>query len=930
MPVPLRGRADEIDMIDACLRALRRGEGGVLVIEGAAGAGKTRLLAEAVAAARAAGGRVYEAACDVAAEMMPLSPLLEAFVGGADPLLDGATVKSIGILPDQRFWLMQELQDRLEQAALRAPLAVVIDDLQWADDATLLALRTLSRRLASHRILWLVATRPGSAALAAGSLRETEVRTVRLGELDSAAVAELAEDVLGAPPDADVLALTRDVRERPFLLLELLYALRDDGHVVVEGDRARLVDRRLPGRFRDTIVPRLGLMSEPARDLVQMASVLSRRFSVEQLALVLDRPASALRAPLAEVVESGLVVEQGAVLGFRHDLLREAVQSAVPEPIRIATQRRAVAVMLEHDAPAPEVATLLLDVARPGDRVAIEVLRRAARELATTAPPMAATLSRRALELAAADEPGYAELLSETVALLFVAGRLNEARDLAGGALTGLLAPAAEARLRLELAQVCVQHSFSEVVRQSRQALVLPDVPADLRLHLRIVLTLGYLLDGQFAEAEATAGTDLQAARAAGDVVAEVAALTSCSAVALYRHAYAEAFEHVQEAERLVRTTRPRPPRVWPEVWATWLRAAVGETGLLPRIEQGLRAAQGDGRAPDAHWWMMLRARALLTDGRLGDARAEAEAVAEMVDELGLGGPAVNASSFTLAAVAVHTGDPQGRQVAQAAARAMAADDSITMRRSGAWIAALLADAEGDSARAMQLAAETVDALGTMSPVFSTPQDPWDILSLLRIALRAGDRPRAEAVVREMERRLANNPGYVLQAQLADHGRGLLARDGAAMRTSIERFAQVPSPIARGAIHEDAAEVLLDGGAREEAVAQLDAALELYQAAGAEHDSARIRRRFRTLGMRRRRAARSSGAGGWAGLTVSELAVIRVVAEGATNRQAAERLFLSPHTVSTHLRHAFDKLGVRSRVELAVLYAAQGADPVGR
>lgn len=928
--VPLRGRAGEVDVIDARLRALGRGEGGVLVIEGAAGAGKTRLLAEAIVAARAAGVRVHDAACDVAAEMMPLSPLLEAFVGGAEPLLDGATVKSIGTLPDQRFWLMQELQDRLEQAALRAPLAVVIDDLQWADDTTLLALRTLSRRLASHGILWLLAARPGGAALAAtGSLRQPEVRTLRLGALDATAVGALAEDVLGAPPDADVLALTRDVRERPFLLLELLYALRDDGHVVVDGERARLVDRRLPGRFRDTIVRRLGLMSEPARDLVQTAAVLSRRFSVEQLALVLGRPAPVLRAPLEEVVESGLVVEQGTGLRFRHDLLREAVQSAVAAPIRIATQRRAVEAMMADDAPAPEVAALLLDVARPGDRVAIEVLRRAARELTTRAPPTAATLSLRALELAAADEPGYAELLSETVALLFAAGRLTEARDLAGGALTGLLAPAAEARLRLELAQVCVQQSFSEVVRQSRHGLALPGVPAELQLRLRIVLTLGFLLNGQFEDAEAAAGSDLDAARQAGDAVAEIAALTSCSAVALYRHAYDEAFTHAQEAERLVRTVRPRPARVWPEVWATWLRAAVGETGLLPEIEQGLRAAQGDGRAPDVHWWMMLRARALLTEGRLADARAEAEAVAEMVDELDLGGPAVNASSFTLAAVAVHAADHGGRQAAHAAARAMAADDSITMRRSAAWIAALLADAEGDPARAMALAAETVDALGTLSPVFSTPQDPWDVLTLLRIALRAGDAARAGVVARELERRGAANPGYALHARLAGHARGLLAGDATAMRASIEHFADHPSPIARAAVREDAAGVLLERGAREEAIAQLDAALELYQSAGAEHDGARIRRRFRELGMRRARTARAASTDGWGGLTPSELAVIRVVAGGATNRQAAERLYLSPHTVSTHLRHAFDKLGIRSRVELAVLYAAHGADPVG-
>jgi DNA-binding NarL/FixJ family response regulator len=925
MPVPLRGRADEVEVLDACLRSLSRGEGGVLIVEGAAGAGKTRLLAEAVAAARAAGVRVHEAACDVAAELMPLSPLLEAFVGGADPLLDGATVRSIGTVPDQRFWLLQELQDRLEQAALRAPLAVVIDDLQWADDATLLALRTLSRRLAAHRILWLLAARPGSAALATGG------RTVRLGALDAAAVAALAQDVLGAPPDADVLALTGDVRERPFLLLELLYALRDDGHVIVDGDRARLVDRRLPSRFRDTIVRRLGLMSEPARDLVQTASVLSRRFTVEQLALVLGHPAPSLRAPLEEVVESGLVVAQGTVLSFRHDLLREAVQSAVPAPIRLATQRRAVAVMLEHDAPAPEIATLLLDVARPGDATAIAVLRRAARELATTAPPMAATLSLRALELQAPDTPGYAELLSETVALLFVAGRLGEARDLAGGALTGLLAPAAEARLRLELAQVCVQHSFPEVVRQCRQGLTLPDVPAELQLRLRIALTLGLLLNGQFAEAAAAADGDLDAARAAGDAGAEIAALTSCSAVALYRHDYTDAFNNSRQAERRIRAVRPRPARVWPEVWATWLRAAAGETGLLPAIEQGLRTAQSEGRAPDVHWWMMLRARTLLTEGRLADARAEAEAVAEMVDELGLGGPAVNAASFTLAAVAVHAADHRGRQAARAAAAAMAADESLTMRRSGAWIAALLADAEGDPARALELAAETVDALGTLSPVFSTPQDPWDVLALLRIALRAGDAERAATIAREIERRHAANPGHVLQERLAAHARGLLAHDAPAMRASVEHFAGHPSPIARAAIREDAAGVLLThDGAREEAVAQLDAALALYRAAGAEHDSARIRRRFRELGMRRARTARASPADGWGGLTDSELAVIRVVADGATNRQAAERLYLSPHTVSTHLRHAFDKLGIRSRVELAVLYAAHRADPVGR
>jgi DNA-binding CsgD family transcriptional regulator len=91
-----------------------------------------------------------------------------------------------------------------------------------------------------------------------------------------------------------------------------------------------------------------------------------------------------------------------------------------------------------------------------------------------------------------------------------------------------------------------------------------------------------------------------------------------------------------------------------------------------------------------------------------------------------------------------------------------------------------------------------------------------------------------------------------------------------------------------------------------------------------------VRRRLLELGIRRRRRARPRPGAGWGGLTAAELAVVRLVAEGATNRQAAERLFLSPHTVSSHLRHAFEKLTIRSRVELAMLYAEREAEPVPR
>jgi DNA-binding CsgD family transcriptional regulator len=106
----------------------------------------------------------------------------------------------------------------------------------------------------------------------------------------------------------------------------------------------------------------------------------------------------------------------------------------------------------------------------------------------------------------------------------------------------------------------------------------------------------------------------------------------------------------------------------------------------------------------------------------------------------------------------------------------------------------------------------------------------------------------------------------------------------------------------------------------------LDAALTELDHAGAERDSARVRRKLRELGARRRRQRRADPASRYAGLTDSELAVVRLVAAAATNRDVAERLYLSPHTVSSHLRHVFEKLQINSRVELAAIFARHEGD----
>jgi DNA-binding CsgD family transcriptional regulator len=159
---------------------------------------------------------------------------------------------------------------------------------------------------------------------------------------------------------------------------------------------------------------------------------------------------------------------------------------------------------------------------------------------------------------------------------------------------------------------------------------------------------------------------------------------------------------------------------------------------------------------------------------------------------------------------------------------------------------------------------------------------------------------------------------------VARHARGLLDDDEACLREAVRLMGDSERPLVRASAQEDLAR-LVGADRPREAVALLDDALSAYTAAGAERDAARARRRLRDLGVRRRRTlGPPGGQHGLAALTRAEQEVVRLVAQGGTNREVAARLFLSPHTVNTHLRNAFTKLGVRSRVELARRVAAEG------
>jgi DNA-binding CsgD family transcriptional regulator len=126
-----------------------------------------------------------------------------------------------------------------------------------------------------------------------------------------------------------------------------------------------------------------------------------------------------------------------------------------------------------------------------------------------------------------------------------------------------------------------------------------------------------------------------------------------------------------------------------------------------------------------------------------------------------------------------------------------------------------------------------------------------------------------------------------------------------------------PDPWAQASTFEDRAVGLLARGDRETAISDLERAMNRYNTLGSERDAARIRRRLRRLGVRRRHWTRvARPVSGWDSLTKTERKVAEQVATGLTNRQVANQMFVSPHTVGFHLRQIYRKLEIRSRIDL--------------
>jgi DNA-binding CsgD family transcriptional regulator len=918
-PPPIRGRDEQLQTITRLLESARAGVGGVAIIEGAAGLGKTRLLAAAQTTAHSLSFRTGLGAAEPGHSPVELAVLMEALFGGAESLLERAALGSRDRAREETFWLVQDMQTLIERAALRQPLLVCLDDVQWADAGCGFALRMLTQWLASLPVAWLIAVRPNQGQpqirRALAELTSAGAATIRLTPLAASAVAEVAADVLGAPAGGDLLRTLAGVHGNPFLIVDLLSGLREENLVSLVDGRATLAEDRVPHRLEDSMRRRLSRTTPAAERMVTVAASLARQFTLSQIAAMARIPVADLVDPVREVIDAGIFIEVGGRLAFQHDLAREAVRSAVPEAVRRALDRAAADVLLAAGALPVEVAAQLAESAEPGDVTAVRALAQAAESLGMTDPNASADIASVALSLAPSRHPLRGPLVARRTVSLFAAGRSKEARAFADNALRQSLPAEQEADVRLSLAAMFVI-SADDRADNARQGLSLAGLSAATRARLSASLFHNLLVAGRLDEGLAIESEVRTNVSASTDLAAQYFYQIGRSAMEYQLGRYELSLRLLDgvDPDQLASFDDPRERLT--HSYRSWLLSALDRVDEAMAVaEDGLACAQRDLQHWAVHVFETWKGRHLLNLGRLDEADVALDGRFHLADAHQIVGVLDAASVVALGRTKLHIGDERAaREVAQIA-QVMLTTTTPVVRKLAAWYLAVhsMASADPNQAHRWLCALGETERL-SIFPLF--PMEAADDPLLVRIALTAGDEELAKAVAELAARRHELNPSVPSIAGAAAHARGLLNQSRPDLEEAAGTLANCPRPLALAAVLEDLASARLADGDRSGAVDAFDRVLRICIHAGAVRDAARARMRLRELGIRRRVQSLDRPRLGWDSLTDAELQVARLAAAGYTNRGIADRLFVSPHTVNTHLRHAFDKLDLRSRVDL--------------
>jgi DNA-binding CsgD family transcriptional regulator len=899
----LRGREQELSRALGLLRRTSRtGRGCVLALDGEPGIGKTSLLSAVAEQAGRLGYAVGTGKADEIGQIAAGGPLLVALRSGGDPILGEKDFAGLATLHTQQLWLVDRIAGLLEERALDTPILLGIDDFQWADELTRFALRVLPGRLTGSPVVWLVASR----SLAEGLVRQLtpsgpvspDVEHIRIGPLSAEALAELARDRLGeqAGPALD------GVGGNPFYAGQVLEAFaRRQGRVDHE--------QGLPAEVIVGVRRRLPLLAPDLVELLALCAVWGRDIAAERAAVLLGGlPLAAVLDAAQRGVVEGLLHCVGRQIGFRHDLLREAMYANLGDEERMSLHRACGRLLLDRDDDALAAAPHFQAGAIAGDDEAADVLTRAAAQAAGSMPEVAADLARQSFALAAPDGESWLRVGEEAAELLISVHRGRAALDIIDQLLRRVGDPDTCARLQILGARALwSMNRLAEIGRRMDAALAVTGLSAPSRTRLSAARTLALVRIGTTEDATVAAEQALAAARRTDDTPAEQLALLTLAVVAK------------QEGRHETALSRTRSLRAM--AGSAYFAEEIRCLQLLDRYDEAadllaqatVDFPDGVDATPDllhARMWQDVNL------GRLVEAEAQAETLIRLADELGEHVSTLDAGSV-LSFTALMRGDfALARQRLELNSAPDADDAAIratALQLMRGWISLLAGDAEHSAAiyRPLLATARTSREYWPWVPLWMRP--------FVQAGLVTGDRALASAAADLAETGAERNHGVPSFAGLALQTRGLVEGDPDRLDEAVAALRDGPRPLLFASALGDHGSALLAVGKVDAAVERIDVARGIYERLGATLPSVLLEAKLRQSGVRSVRATQRTprAQSGWDALTEAELKVAELIGAGHSNRSAAAELSVSVHTIGTHLRSVFAKLDLRSRVQLA-------------
>ena len=546
--VAMRGRQAEWQLVRELLRRAQRGLGGVLLVNGDPGMGKSLLLRES---AREAAGQGFSLAAGRGDQLSRHVPFFTLLAALHQPLGGGAGDRAGP--PDLTAGRIGQLQAHLEQRAAAGPVLVSLDDLQWASPATLLALRVLPHELAASPVAWLLAGskthRDKGADLLFRVLEGDGASRITLTPLGDDAVLSVLTDAFGVPPDRSLLALATRAAGHPALLSELVRGLAEENAVQVSAGAARLACTRLPQRIQVLARQRLDDLSGQAQQLLETAAVLGRSFLLEDATEMLGTTPATLLPTVEEAMDAGLLVAADDLLSFRHDLMWRAIAKLIPEP-RKALHRQFGEILLNRGGSALSAAAHLLEAAHTSDPATLAGLDRAAASTLPSSPQTAARLALRAMELTSPADPAALPRSVAAAEALTAAGQLDQATRIVQQTLAQPLPAIPESRLRCALSTIrSATGRTQQAAAEARAALAPAGLPAGLRDQALIahLLALNGLRD---RDAAGPIAAGILAAPGDYDGPVLVAAQVACAMISWDEGRLAEALDRLRDAAR--------------------------------------------------------------------------------------------------------------------------------------------------------------------------------------------------------------------------------------------------------------------------------------------------------------------------------------------------------------------------------------------